>query len=74
MGKTKKELSNKKEIDGSCKRCKRIKELEKDLRRCFESCRLREESLFTEVERRKKAEAKVEGWRNWRLHQLNIPY
>jgi hypothetical protein len=37
----------------------RIKELEKDLKMYFDSCRLREDSLFEEVERREKAEAKI---------------
>jgi len=37
----------------------RIKELEMDVKKYFDSCRLREESLFTEVERREKTEARI---------------
>jgi len=37
----------------------KVKELEKDLKKYFDSCRLREESLFAEVERREQLERQL---------------
>ena len=47
----------------------KIVELEEDVKKYFDSCRLREESLFTEVERRGKIEARVKELED-QLHKV----
>lgn len=54
-----KELEETLKVKQICHVEKKVRELEKDVKMYFDSCRLREESLFAEVERREKAETKI---------------